>query len=79
MGDTAANVEAVVPIAAADAVVPLGDAEADPAWADFDLEVKPNHPFYLHPLDNPGMSLISTKLTRPENYVVWSRVMIVGL
>lgn len=43
------------------------------------IEVNPNHSLYLHPSDNPGMSLISTKLTGPENYAIWSRAMIVTL
>lgn len=75
MGDNAANVETVV--SAADAVVPLVDAEAHPAWVDFDIEVNLNHPLYLHPSNNPCMSSIFTKLSGPENYAMWSRAMIV--
>lgn len=79
MDDRIANMEAEVPVASSEAVVPIADAEAVHAWPDFDIEVNPNHPLYLHPSDNPAMNPISTKLTGLENYAIWSRAMIVTL
>lgn len=38
MDDIAANVDAVIVVAVPSAVVPLADAEADAAWANFDIE-----------------------------------------
>ncbi|KAH0776350.1 hypothetical protein KY290_007761 [Solanum tuberosum] len=38
-----------------------------------------NHPLYLHQLDTPGSMLTSIPLTGVENYVVWSRSMILTL
>jgi len=32
-----------------------------------------NHPLYLQVSDAPGVALITTKLTGPENYGLWSR------
>lgn len=34
-----------------------------------------NHPLYLQALDTPGVALIPMKLSRPENYGIWSRSM----
>lgn len=38
-----------------------------------------NHPLYLQPSDTPGVALITTKLTGPENYGLWSRSMRLAL
>ncbi|XP_070005029.1 uncharacterized protein [Nicotiana sylvestris] len=38
-----------------------------------------HHPLFLQPCDTPGSSLISVKLTRPENYIMWSSVIHVTL
>ncbi|XP_075088390.1 uncharacterized protein LOC142170389 [Nicotiana tabacum] len=38
-----------------------------------------NRPLFLRDSDIPGTSLISLKLTRPENYALWSRAMNVAL
>lgn len=54
-------------------------AEAVNQWAEFEVEVHPNHPRYLNLSHNPGMSPTSIKLTGPENYPTWSRDMIVTL
>ncbi|XP_069143939.1 uncharacterized protein [Solanum lycopersicum] len=38
-----------------------------------------NHPLHLQPSDMPGVALITTKLTGPENYGLWSRSMRLAL
>ncbi|XP_075112177.1 uncharacterized protein LOC142182119 [Nicotiana tabacum] len=38
-----------------------------------------HHPLFLQPCDTPGSSLISVKLTGPENYTMWSSTMRVSL
>ncbi|XP_075091852.1 uncharacterized protein LOC142172002 [Nicotiana tabacum] len=37
------------------------------------------HPQYLGPSDTPGVVLIPSKLTRSENYGLWSRTMKISL
>lgn len=55
-----------------DVKVAVADAKMVNMWADFEVEVHANHPLYLYPSDNSSMSSISIKLTRPENYPMWS-------
>lgn len=38
-----------------------------------------NDPLFLHPVDTPGINLISEQLTGTENYGVWSRAMLIAL
>ncbi|XP_070014527.1 uncharacterized protein [Nicotiana sylvestris] len=38
-----------------------------------------HHPLFLQPCDTPRSSLISVKLTRPDNYTLWSSTMSVSL
>ncbi|XP_075084951.1 uncharacterized protein LOC142168194 [Nicotiana tabacum] len=38
-----------------------------------------HHPLFLQPSDTPGCSLISVKLTGPENYTLWNSTMRVTL
>lgn len=57
----------------------VAGAEVVNPWANFEVEVHPNHPLYFHPSDNPAMSPISMKLTEPENYAMRSRAMLVTL
>lgn len=40
------------------------------------IEKQRNHPLYLHQSDTPRSLLMSIQLTGVENYVVWSRSMI---
>lgn len=42
---------------------------------DEELKIDHHHPLYLQPSDTPGVTLIDFKLTRPENYGLWSRSM----
>ncbi|GJV17214.1 cysteine-rich receptor-like protein kinase 8 [Tanacetum coccineum] len=38
-----------------------------------------NHPLFLHPLDHPGLVLISKKLTGSDNYGSWKRSIMIAL
>ncbi|XP_016457908.1 uncharacterized protein LOC107781684 [Nicotiana tabacum] len=38
-----------------------------------------NHPLFLQPIDTPGSTLISLRLTGSDNYALWSRSMRIGL
>lgn len=42
------------------------------------VTVDANHPYYLHPLDNPGMTLTIVVLNE-QNFSQWSRSMIIAL
>lgn len=59
--------------------VTIVDAKAVHAWPDFADRVHSNHPIYLHPSDNPGISPISYKLSGPKNYDMWNHSMVVTL
>lgn len=57
----------------------IADAKVIHAGPEFAAQIHSNHPFYLHPSDNPGMSPICIKLSGPESYAMWSRAMLVLL
>lgn len=38
-----------------------------------------NDPLLLHPLDAPGMTIVSEQLTGVKNYGVWSRAMLIAI
>lgn len=46
---------------------------------DQKIVINSNHPLYLHPSDTPGLSLVFVQLTEWDNYLVWSREMLVAL
>ena len=59
---------------------------SSPADLEIGAEVVPtlvtidqHHPLFLQPNDTPGSSLISIKLTGPENYALWSSSMRISL
>ena len=59
---------------------------SSPAALEIGAEVVPtlvtidqHHPLFLQPNDTPGSSLISIKLTGPENYALWSGSMRISL
>ena len=43
------------------------------------VTIDQHHPLFLQPNDTPGSSLISIKLTGPENYALWSSSMRINL
>jgi hypothetical protein len=45
----------------------------DKATSDALATLDMHHPLFLHPSDNSGSTMITTILTRPENYLMWSR------
>lgn len=51
------------------------DPEADLIGLQFEVEVSPNHPLFLHASDTPGAQLVSQPLIGAENYGIWSRTM----
>ena len=43
------------------------------------VTIDQHHPLFLQSCDTPGSSLISIKLTGPENYALWSSSFRIGL